>query len=361
MELEKIIREQFNNIITKDELDKITNRASKITGGLTEEFSISNILDKTLEGKSIFSQSDIIASLENLITLEVKNALIISVEILSICIIIGILKGLSSSFNSKSVADMSLIVCSMIIIGISINSFKMTYNIAIEAVSIMSNIMLIIMPMLIGILMATGLITSGTILSPLIIGSITFISYLIKKMIFPALFIATILALLNCLTEKNYVNKLSKLLRNLSVGIVSLIVVILTGIISIQGLLTETSDGILINTTKFSLSNFIPIVGNFTSDTIGLFLQCMGSIKSIVGIFGIIVLVLIMSIPIFKILLIALIYKLTAAVAEPVTSSKISDGLNDMGSSLVSIASILFFNSLLFIIFISIIINIGGS
>lgn len=361
MELEKIIREQFNNVVTKDELDQITNRAGKITDGLTEEFSISNILDRTLEGKSIFNQSDIIASLESLITLEVRNALIISVEILSICIIIGILKGLSSSFNSKSVADISLIVCSMIIIGISINNFKMTYNLAIEAVSIMSNIMLIITPILVGILISTGLVTSGTILSPIIIGSITFISYLIKKVIFPALFIASILALLNCLTEKDYVNKLSKLLRNVSVGLVGFIVVILTGIISIQGLLTETSDGILINTTKFSLSNFIPIVGNFTSDTISLFLQCMGTIKSVVGIFGIIIIVLIMSVPIIKILIIALIYKLTAAVTEPVTSSKISDGLNDMGCSLISIASILFFNSLLFIIFISIIINIGGT
>ena len=159
---------------------------------------------------------------------------------------------------------------------------------------------------------------------------------------------------------KNYVNKLAKLLRNLSVGATGVILVILTGIISIQGLLSETSDGILISTAKYSMSNFIPIVGGFTSETVELFLKCMGTIRNVVGIFGIIIIVLLMAIPIIKILTISVIYKITAALVEPITESKIADGLNDMGSCIISIASIVFFNSLLFVIFITTIINIGG-
>ena len=153
---------------------------------------------------------------------------------------------------------------------------------------------------------------------------------------------------------------MAKFIRNAAVFITGLILTLLTGIITVQGLLTETSDGLLINATKYSLSTFIPIVGGFTSDTVEMFLKCMGAIKSIVGVFGLIVLVLLVLVPLLKVLIIAGIYKLTGAMVEPISDSKIADGLNDMGSSLVSICAIMFFTSLLFIIFVTTIMKIGG-
>ena len=142
--------------------------------------------------------------------------------------------------------------------------------------------------------------------------------------------------------------------------VTGLILAILSGIFSVQGLLTDTSDGLLINAARYSLSTFIPIVGGFTADTVDLFLRCMRSIKGIVGVFGILMLVLLTLVPLLKMLACALIYKMTAAVTEPVTDSKIPAGLSDMGNCLISMTAIVFFTALLFIIFISIIVGIGG-
>ena len=361
MELQNLITEQFNNIISTEDLNTLSEDAARITGGLSKEYNISNILDTTISGEGLFNYEQLINTFKSLFLLELKSALILCVEILSVCIIIGVLKGLSTSFSSKSVSEISVMTCTMTIIAISIKSFQTTYNLAFDTVNIMTNTMEIITPILIGILISTGSIASGTILSPTIIGAITFVSFCIKKIILPLLFVATLLTLVNCLTEKNYVNKLSKLLRNTAVTLIGFLLVILSGIISIQGVLAETSDGILINTAKFSINNFVPIVGGFTSDTIDLFIKCMSTIKSVVGIFGIVLLTLLMAFPLIKILVISLIYKLTSALVEPITDSKISDGLNEMGTCVISIASIVFFNSLLFIIFITTIINLGGS
>lgn len=361
MEYENILNEQFNNIIDEEMLSGLISDSVEITGGLVEEFSVDKIMESLLSGESIFDYDKMITSLSDLFLLEIKSALVICVEILSICVVIGLLKGLSGSFNSKSVSDIALLICSIVIIGISINSFKDTYALVLSSISTMVNTMEIIMPILIGILISTGSVTSGTVLSPMIIGAITGVSFLIKKFILPALFLSTILSLINCLTEKNYVNKLAKLIRNCSVAVTGALLVILTGVISVQGLLSETSDSLLINTAKYSLSNFIPIVGGFTSDTVELFIKCMSSIKNVVGVFGIIMLVLLLLIPLLKVLIIAVIYKISAALAEPVTDSKIADGLNDMGSCIISISAIMFFTSLLFIIFITTILNIGGA
>lgn len=360
MEYQEILNQQFNKVIDQEEMTDISHRVGELTGGLSDQFTIENILNATMEGKSIFENQAIIDGLKELFFYEIHNALTLGVEILSICIIIGILKNLSSSFSSKSVSDISMMVCTMVIIGIAINSFKITYNLAIDSVTTMAYTMGILAPVLLGILISTGSITSGTILSPMIIGSVSGMAFILKTIVLPALFAATILSLINCLTEKDYVNKLAKLLRNAAVTLTGLLLVLLTGIITIQGLLTDTTDGLLMSTAKYSLSTFIPIVGNFTSDTVELFLRCMTSIKSVTGVFGIILLVLMVLVPILKILCVAVIYKIMAALTEPVTDTKISGGLSDMGSCLISIGSIMFFTALLFIMFITTIMKLGG-
>lgn len=361
MEYEKILEEQFNSMIEQDVIDGLESQAADITYGISEQFSLENIFNSTLRGESVFNNSELIDSLKDLFLFEIKGAVLLGVEILSVCIIIGLLKNLASSFSSKAVSDISMLVCTMVIIGISINSFRISYDLALDSVSTMTNTMEILTPLLIGILTATGAVTSGTVLSPMIIGSVTGIAFIIKTFVLPALFAATVLSLINCLTEKDYVNKIAKLLRNASVALTGLLLVILTGVITVQGLLTGAADGLLINTAKYSLSTFIPIVGGFTSDTVELFLRCMSSIKSVVGVFGIILLLLLILIPMVKVASIALIYKITAALSEPVTDNKISEGLNEMGNCMISIASIMFFNALLFIMFISTIMRIGGA
>lgn len=360
MDYEKILEEQMNNVIDPRQADIISENAGKASGGLTDGFTLENILDATLNGESIFNSQELIDGLKSMVIYEIRAAMVLGVEILIICIVIGLLKNLSSSFGKKSISDISLLICTMIIIGISINSFRLAYDLCIDSVTTMVSTMEILTPILLGILISTGSIASGTIMSPVVIGAVSGTGIIIKRIILPAMFAATTLALVNCLTEKDYVNKLSKLLRNASVAVTGLILAVLSGIISVQGLITDASDGLLINTAKYSLSTFIPIVGSFTADTAELFIRCMSTIKSIVGVFGIITLVLVIIVPLIKLLIIALIYKITAAATEPICAGKISDGLNDMGSCIVSLSAVMFFTALLFIIFISIIVGMGG-
>ena len=361
MDYEVILKEQMDNVLNGEEFGTISEEAFRLSEGISDPFTLENILNSTLHGESIFQNSQMIGSFKELLLYELQTTLIIAAEIISICIIMGLMKSLSESFKTKSVSQLTIMVCVMVIMGISLNSFKLSYQLVIDTVSTMVYTMEILLPVLIGILLATGAAASGTILSPLIIGSVTGFAVITKTIIIPALFISGTLSLINCLTEKDYVNKLAKFLRSAAVFLIGLILTVLTGIITLQGLLTETADGLLINTAKYSISSFIPIVGGFTSDTVDLFLRCMGSIKSVIGVFGILMLILMMAVPLIKVILIGVIYKLTAAFTEPVTDSRISDGINDMGSCMILLASILFFTSLLFIIFISVIMGIGGS
>jgi stage III sporulation protein AE len=268
MEHETILKKQLENVLQGEDIEGISEEAYRMSEGISDSFTIENILNATLEGESIFQNFHLIDSLTDLLLYEVQTALILCVEIMSIILITGMLKSLIDGFGSKGVSQLSLMVCSMVIIGISLNSFQISYQLAMSCMSAMVYTMEILMPILIGILLATGSVTSGTVLSPVIIGAVTGFGFIIKTFILPALFVSATLTLANCLTEKDYVNKFAKLIRSAAVFITGLILTLLGGIISIQGLLTESADGLLINAAKYSLSSFIPIVGGFTSDTV---------------------------------------------------------------------------------------------
>ncbi len=360
MDYEEILKKQLDNVVDMDEINSISQYSANLSNGLTDPFSFDKIVDATLSGQSIFDTQEIITNLKELFFFEIKGSIILGIEILTICIIVGLLKNLSTSFGKKNVSDIALLICSVVIIGLCIGNFRNIYDLTRDTVSTLCYTMEILMPILIVVLVSMGAIASGTIMSPLLITCITVFSSVMKNIVLPALFISTILVLINCLTEKNYVNQLSKFLRNGAIFITGLIITVLTGIIMIQGLVTDTSDSLLMDTAKYSLGKFIPIVGSFTSDTIELFVKCMSSIRNMIGLFGVMIVVILIITPIIKILAIAVIYKITALLAEPITDDKVASAINDMGTSLITMGAVLFFSSLMFIIFITTILKLGG-
>ena len=133
-----------------------------------------------------------------------------------------------------------------------------------------------------------------------------------------------------------------------------------TGIAAIQGIVTKAADGILINTTKFSLDNFVPIVGGFAADSLDMVISCVGLIKNAIGVAGILLILALLVLPILKILAVAVIYKITAIAAEPVASKNISDSLSELGSAAITMTVVLSIGALMFLIFIAIIMGMGG-
>lgn len=361
MDFDEIIKEQMKNLIDEEKTDSLSDYASGLTGGISDNFTLDKIVDSTLRGESIFRSEEMIDSLKELFFYELRAALVVGVEILTICVVIGLLRNLTSSFGKKGVSEIAQLVCSMVIIGLAMTNFQTIYQMTIDTVNTITYTMEILLPVLIAVLISMGQVTSGTIMSPLLLTAITIFQTIIKTVIMPAIFLSTVLSLINCLTEKDYVNQLSKFIRQAALFITGIILTLMSGIIAIQGLIAQTSDSLLMGTAKYSLDAFIPIVGGFTADTVELFLKCMGSIKGMVGVFGILTIAVLILTPIIKILAVCVIYKITALLIEPVASKKLSEGVSDMGTSLVTMGAILFFASLLFIIFIASIISLGGS
>ncbi len=357
MDYEQIIEGQLDSMELSD-LEELMNDAAET--GVFDQLTVEGIIDSLINGQPLFDSDKILDNLATLFFMELKSSLFMGCEILVICIVIGLLTNLSNSFGNKTVASLGTMICSFIIIALCIGNFYQTYEYCQQTMDTMTTSMGILLPIMIPLLLSMGGLSSGSLLDPVIIGAVTGFNFIMQHLVLPMVFLSAIFILINSITEKDYVKKLSVFLRKAAVFITGLTVTVFTGITAIQGVVTKSADGILMNTARFSIDNFVPIVGGFAADSLDMVISCVGLIKNAIGIIGIIIILSLLILPVIKILGVAVIYKAVAIAAEPIATKNISDSLNEIGTAAITMTVVLSVGALMFLIFITVIMGMGG-
>ncbi|MBR6799882.1 MAG: stage III sporulation protein AE [Firmicutes bacterium] len=359
MEFENIINEQLDSM-DLSELEKLLDEApAEMT--IADEISVNSIINDLLNGQPIFDSENLMDNIKELFFIEVRSSLILGCEILAVCIIIGLLNNFSNSFGSKTVSSLGTMICGFVIIALCIGSFYQTYNSCSSTMDVMSTTMTILLPIMIPLLISMGGISSGSIMDPVILASVTGFNFIMQHIVLPLIFLSAIFILINSITDKDYVKKLALFMRKGALFITGLTITIFSGITAVQGIMTKSADSLLMKTAKFSIDNFVPIIGGFAADSLDMVINCIGVIKSAVGLIGIVIIISMLAMPVIKIMAVAVIYKITAIAAEPVANKNISDSLNEIGTSAVTMTVVLAAGALMFLIFITAIMLMGGN
>ena len=163
------------------------------------------------------------------------------------------------------------------------------------------------------------------------------------------------------MSDKIQIDKLAKFGKSSIVWILGIILTIFVGVVSLEGSLTSSVDGITAKATKAAVSNFIPVVGKVLGDAVDTVLGCSLILKNAVGVVGVIVLIGICILPILKLGILTISYHLAAAVCQPIADEKIVKLLEQMGDTFKILLAILFSISVMFIIGTTIVIKISNS
>ncbi|NBI06651.1 stage III sporulation protein AE [Senegalia massiliensis] len=355
----QIVEEQLESL----NIEEITNMIKEVnntTEGYFGDMDFKNLIKKIVKGEKIFEEDKILNGFLKLISDEFIKNIDLLLQILLLSIISAILINLQNSFDNESISKIANFIVYIILISIIIKSFVVALNIGKDTINNMVMFMQILLPILITLLMAVGGLTSSALLHPLILGSLGILSTLIKQVIIPLLFFSTILSLVNKITDKIQINRIASLLREISVIIIGGSLTIFMGIMTIQGVSASQLDGLTIRTAKFAIDNLVPVVGGFLSDAMDTVVGCSLLLKNSIGIIAVIVLFLIIAIPAFKLLSLIFIYRLTAAIIEPISDEKIVDSLIETSKSIIIILGLLLIVTVMFVISIAIIIGAGN-
>ncbi|MFB6728108.1 stage III sporulation protein AE [Bacillus mobilis] len=272
----------------------------------------------------------------------------------------ALLQSLQSSFSKSSVSKIADAVVYMVLIIFALNSFYVVMTYARETIQTMVDFILALLPILLALIATGGGVVSVSFFHPIIIFLMNTSGLLMNYIVLPLLLLATILSIVSTMSDQYKVTKLSKLLQNVSVGIIGIFLTIFLGVLSVQGTATAVADGIAVKTAKFVTGNFIPVVGRMFTEAADTVISASGLLKNTVGIIGLVILCLIVAFPAIQIFCIAFIYKFAAAVLQPVGSGAIIQCLDIIGRSIIYVFACLAIVSFMFFLSITIIIAAGN-
>lgn len=282
-----------------------------------------------------------------------------------ICIICALLNNLQNSFSKNDLSNIAYFACYALIIILISKSFYSAVSVARDTINRITDFMAAIIPVLMMLLATVGGFTQAAVMDPIIIAAINIASRIYVNIIIPLIFMSFILQFVNSISEEFKIDKLTKLLNQVAIWTQGIIMTIFIGILTIRGITSKTIDQVTAKTAKYAVDNFVPIVGKALSDAISTVAGYSLLLKNAVSGLGLVIILLVVIFPVFKILAMSFVYKLTAAFIEPISDSRIVNCITSVGNSLTLLMSCVISVSIMFFIMISIIaaagkIPIGG-
>ena len=270
------------------------------------------------------------------------------------------LQSLQNAFESGAISKVAYAVVFMVLSIIALNSFHVAVSYAMDAISTMTSFIMALIPLMLALIAASGGLVSAAFFHPVILFLMNISGLFIQKIVLPLLFLATLLSVVSVLSEQYKVTQLANLLRNGSISLLGLFFTIFLGVISVQGASAAVTDGITLKTAKFITGNFIPVIGRMFTDATDTVLSASVLLKNSVGIVGVAILLMIVAFPAVKILMIAFIYKFSAAILQPLGGGPIIKCLDIIGKSIIYVFAALAIVSLMFFLSITVIVAAGN-
>lgn len=136
---------------------------------------------------------------------------------------------------------------------------------------------------------------------------------------------------------------------------------VFVGLLSLEGTLSSSVDGLTAKTAKAAVSNFIPVVGKVLGESIDTVIGCASILKNAVGLVGVIIIIGICITPIIKLATLTIIYYLGAALCQPIADEKIVKLLEQMGGTFKILLAITCSVAVMLMIGITLVVKISNS
>jgi len=127
------------------------------------------------------------------------------------------------------------------------------------------------------------------------------------------------------------------------------ITTVLTAVLFFQNTLASSADTLAARSVKFAVTSFVPVIGGMIGDVSRTIIGSIQVLKSITGIFGILVIVITLLPPLITVILNKFMLQISGAFALILGMDKQSDFLKEMGSLLNITIAVMVCAALVFI------------
>lgn len=325
-----------------------------------ENFNVQEIYNNLLNGQGIEYNNilDIIAS--NILK-QFKDTFTSVISIFIVIVITAIVKSLELDSNSDVIKITKLIIL-ISVCTILLKNYLEIISMFKEIVNLLGYAMQVVSTFLLGILMATGKITSTGIVEPLLLFISNFICFATEYIIIPFFTISIAINIVSRISENIKIDTLSSMFRKASLYIFTTAIGIFLFVLSMETSISKSIDNVYFQTAQTAVSNMVPVVGKFLSDSLDTVLGATQLIGKVGGIVALISTIILVSIPVIKILSVVVLYNLLIGISEPINEDKdIQSLLKGFVGVYKDMLGILIGVMVLFVMSVGIILNLVSS
>ncbi len=328
---------------------------------LLSDVTWKELLDGLVSGKIELSFSTLAETLLRFLFKEVVSGLRMMLLLVALLVLTSYLVGLKEGFGAEGVGMAAFYVCYIVIAGIASAAFFQASTCVGQTVEQISIFMKMIVPVVMTALVTCGAIVSAAVFEPVLVTTVEIAVSLIQNIMIPQVLIAAGMSIVSHLSDRFKTQKLTKFISQSIKWGLGIMLTVFVSISGLQSIAASGADALTVRLSKFATANLIPVVGGILSESVETVMNCSVLIKNSVGILGIICLIVLTVFPLLKIGAILILFRLTAAVCEPISEPKVIQCLSELANSISVLFSMLATVTVMFIMVLTVVMNAGNT
>lgn len=318
-----------------------------------DSFSIEEILNQILKGESLFQKETMSKWFKNIVKAQLQREQKAMFQVVLLVLLAAVFSNFTAVFGDGKTGETSFYITYMLLLALLIKSFG---SMGVELKELLENFILFLKALMPSYFLAVTA-SLGSATAMIFYEAVLFLIYVIQvvflKGIVPAIYVLALVELVNYLHSEDFLSKMAELLQTLIEWSLKSCMAVVLGMQLIQNMIGPAMDSLkrdIIGKTAAS----IPGIGNAINGVTEVALGTAVIIRNGIGVVGIIILVCIGIRPVIRLALLAFLYKLLAAVVQPVSDKRMTGALSTIGNGYVLFLKVLLCMELLIFITIAI-------
>ena len=304
-----------------------------------------DLIKKMLSGQTEPSLQVIGEMISDQFFYEWKSSKAGMVHILLIVIVAAVFTNFSNVFQNQQISEISFYVLYLLLITIGLNSFRILIVSASENLERLIGFMKVLGPVyFLAVAFAAGSSTS-ILFYNLVLLLIYLVELVILNFLIPFVQVYIVVKVMNNLSEEDYLSKFAELCETVIAWTLKTLLAGVTGVNIIQGLLSVVGRS----------AEAIPVVGDAIGGVTEVMLGTAVLIKNGIGVAGALVCIGICLVPIIQMAVVTLLYKLIAAMIQPVSDKRIVGCISSIADGSQMLLRIIFTTGVLFLLTIAVV------
>jgi stage III sporulation protein AE len=335
--------------------DLSEGESSHFMKSILPDFGIRKILGDVLGGKNPIPFKDIQNSIQRIFMQEMSLVVKLGFKLLAALLIMSLFGVLKTSFSHTKVQEIAFFSGYIVIAVMLYDLVQIGVDMTKEVILNCIHFFYATFPLLMVLYAKSGGWVSYSFVKPITLGAFGILFAILQNVILPLILFQVALAFVSNFSDKIHLKELGNFIKQGTLWLMGIFLTLFVGILSLQGNLGYGIDNMTAKTAKFAISSSIPFAGKYLSDASDTILGYSMLMKNSAGLFAMLSVVGIAMIPILKMMVWCLFFKVLSIVAGVLPDRRFVSLLEDCGGvfflllSIIIVVVLMFYFSIAFV------------